>query len=1087
MSRAGDIPSGIVRILASDGTTAGTGFVVSKEGLILTCSHVVLDCGLQKLGRIPPESVGIIFLATGESAIAKVEPEYWRSCTSEDIAVLRSTSPLPGNIEPLPLVSSRHTSRERKLYLTFGFPKANPEEGLFGTGEILGQTSIQNGIPVLQLSSPQISRGFSGAPVWGRDDSLVIGMISDITLPDQYGRLPETVLLTPSETLASVCPLIDLWQAEDTEAGQTGKTIYISSTPEDFETFLSLNLIDPGPSIRILPETKINSPDRGWLPNWLRNIEEWIASTDVVFLVLSSKTFIDRKLSNTVSFELEACRDYGLPVVPIILGNLDEVEISTMLEYASLDGTPFLQISGSTDDKEHIPEILQALTKEPNDRLGLQKFINRHLAEIRSLLFSESLLFKLEVGVTGSSGLSNRLPSYVADKHPLSWVMSRVGDTTFDSLISCFSKIPRIALLGEPGSGKTFSLHQLARHLLRQIRNGEASSLPILLKLNNWGVNWSLLDFARAGIQARAPELDAGMFEDYLYSGRLIMLLDGLDEVSEVDKEKLYAAIRHLLQAFPSMPIVITCRIADYHPNTLPLQEVVLHELSSDVIQDYINNYPFKETSHVGNLLRILETNKYVERMAVIPYLLTVLCRIYASAPEVFKSIRGQGGLFREYVKLMISHDIGTRYAGSKSLTEEQVIQVIASIACGMFWEGRTVVGMEEVRRFAGLPMSDIKPALDYARDTYLIRFNNLDNSYFFPHLLLRNYFAALHMNARNQRFKRTARRLLNFLQPDNKSTSHGVHIQLFAFQDTFPDWESWPFNKFAKMYNTVPLSQSVTLVGLSIETLVEAFIHSRNGDIVKTAEKTLIQSSSEEVVYALAAQINDDRLLDWVRAKAVDQAILNTFLNYTVAIHRLMTVATRLGELTGGATSQNIARIHTAQFAVTRVQELTKALSTALNMYPTLRITNDITKRIESAPNLNYTGELVRCIEHLIEIDLSDGSILDPQTARRFADEYTCLIDPELHVLAHNVTIAANTLHALEENPSNLLTIELLNKIKTIGYSAYPLLILVALLHYHRTNSNEVIKLLSPHDAHKRIVTTILKVINSFRSGIKL
>ena len=40
-----DLTAGIVRILKPDGSTAGTGFVVSDEGLIATCAHVVKACG----------------------------------------------------------------------------------------------------------------------------------------------------------------------------------------------------------------------------------------------------------------------------------------------------------------------------------------------------------------------------------------------------------------------------------------------------------------------------------------------------------------------------------------------------------------------------------------------------------------------------------------------------------------------------------------------------------------------------------------------------------------------------------------------------------------------------------------------------------------------------------------------------------------------------------------------------------------------------------------------------------------------------------------------------------------------------------
>jgi len=40
-----DLTAGIVRVLAPAGATAGTGFVVTDDGLIATCAHVVQGTG----------------------------------------------------------------------------------------------------------------------------------------------------------------------------------------------------------------------------------------------------------------------------------------------------------------------------------------------------------------------------------------------------------------------------------------------------------------------------------------------------------------------------------------------------------------------------------------------------------------------------------------------------------------------------------------------------------------------------------------------------------------------------------------------------------------------------------------------------------------------------------------------------------------------------------------------------------------------------------------------------------------------------------------------------------------------------------
>jgi hypothetical protein len=78
------LTSGIVRILAPGGNTAGTGFVVAGDGLIATCAHVV-----EATGAGPGSTVQVVSHATGEGLEARVEPDWGRAPTSEDVAILR--------------------------------------------------------------------------------------------------------------------------------------------------------------------------------------------------------------------------------------------------------------------------------------------------------------------------------------------------------------------------------------------------------------------------------------------------------------------------------------------------------------------------------------------------------------------------------------------------------------------------------------------------------------------------------------------------------------------------------------------------------------------------------------------------------------------------------------------------------------------------------------------------------------------------------------------------------------------------------------------------------------------------------------
>jgi hypothetical protein len=194
--------SGIVRILNGAGGTVGTGFVVSADGLIATCAHIVRDAGTG-----PGDTIGLVFHATSDERQATVEPAWWTEPDAQDLAVLRLEGALPEGIEVPGLGSSAEA--EGHSFDTYGFPDAKPVEGLPGRGEVLGWTQ-DGGHPVLVLRSPEISKGFSGAPVWDPTTGLVLGVAASLTKPDPYGRQAQTAFLIPSETLRAVCQGLEL-------------------------------------------------------------------------------------------------------------------------------------------------------------------------------------------------------------------------------------------------------------------------------------------------------------------------------------------------------------------------------------------------------------------------------------------------------------------------------------------------------------------------------------------------------------------------------------------------------------------------------------------------------------------------------------------------------------------------------------------------------------------------------------------------------------------------------------------------------------------------------------------------------------
>ena len=133
--------------------------------------------------------------------------EWWRPADTDDVAILKLDGPLPEGVSPLPLGSS--VGSINHAFQTFGFPAPSPEEGIWGDGHILNET-LQQGSRVLQISSPQVTRGFSGAPVLDTVSHRVVGMVTAISAPDEHGRMAETAFITPTETLRMICPELEL-------------------------------------------------------------------------------------------------------------------------------------------------------------------------------------------------------------------------------------------------------------------------------------------------------------------------------------------------------------------------------------------------------------------------------------------------------------------------------------------------------------------------------------------------------------------------------------------------------------------------------------------------------------------------------------------------------------------------------------------------------------------------------------------------------------------------------------------------------------------------------------------------------------
>lgn len=151
----------------STGSSKGTGFVISSDGLIVTNAHVVEDA----------QSLLIVFPEEGLMS-AKIVESY----PDVDLALLQVTG---DDLPSLSLSNNPSYSKNEPVYF-IGNPLAFT--GIANEGTLLESTYLEDWQePVMMMDAP-VYRGNSGSPVINSDGE-VIGIIFATAKKDPYGRV----------------------------------------------------------------------------------------------------------------------------------------------------------------------------------------------------------------------------------------------------------------------------------------------------------------------------------------------------------------------------------------------------------------------------------------------------------------------------------------------------------------------------------------------------------------------------------------------------------------------------------------------------------------------------------------------------------------------------------------------------------------------------------------------------------------------------------------------------------------------------------------------------------------------------------
>lgn len=175
-------------------------------------------------------------------------------------------------------------------------------------------------------------------------------------------------------------------------------------------------------------------------------------------------------------------------------------------------------------------------------------------------------------------------------------------EKTFDNILDALSETGQGVFLGKPGAGKTTTLWKIASDeiIANNQRTRNQRIVPIILRLGFWIEPWkSLQEFIRDKTNVVEKMLGEG-FSELLEQNRVLLVLDGLNEMPVMWQKDKGREIREFLTSNKQMRAYASCREDDYTDDVRqPLPELHIQPLNIPRIKTFIQHY--LETDEVSH------------------------------------------------------------------------------------------------------------------------------------------------------------------------------------------------------------------------------------------------------------------------------------------------------------------------------------------------------------------------------------------------------------------------------------------------------------------------------------------------------
>jgi hypothetical protein len=345
-------------------------------------------------------------------------------------------------------------------------------------------------------------------------------------------------------------------------------------------------------------------------------IDEGLRQSQLVVGIVTREAVLSREVMWEWDYALNNSH-----FIPLIYDDFD-------LPY-HIRGTQYIDCRG--DETHAFAELKQAIT-HPIERAAPPKLLaepakgdeRQKMLSMVHQMWIEGVLYP-----TLRENESLNIPLILApDKvlHHIDFGNHQLADDA--DILTIFEDLHReLLILGDPGAGKTILMLQLTEKLISAARADPQQPIPLVFNLSSWAANpkQSLADWLIASLN-RLYGVSKKLAETWVKGEKLLLLLDGLDEVAFAYRDTCVDTINTFRRQHQLTDMVVCSRVTDYDALTRHLDlrsGILLQGLTEAQINAYLEDEAY------AGVREVMKTDPILQSFAPTPFLLNAIGTAY--------------------------------------------------------------------------------------------------------------------------------------------------------------------------------------------------------------------------------------------------------------------------------------------------------------------------------------------------------------------------------------------------------------------------------------------------------------------------